>query len=99
MDSEATFNLFSFLLRGHFDAKWLSALQYRHRWLSRWYWRWASVRGSRFLEVLSTWERSMGPGAVPEAVLEEEAAAEVGTEGVGLLGAWRSRARLSNLIL
>ena len=67
-DSKAVLSHFV-LLWGQSEAKWPSNPQYRQRWLSRWYLRWASVNGPRFLEVLSILERSIGPGAVSEAVL------------------------------
>ena len=64
---------FFFLLCGHCKAKWPSAPQYRHKLLSNEYFFWASVRGAHFLEVvLSARERSIGPDAVPDAVLAGE---------------------------
>ena len=64
---------FFFLLCGHCEAKCPSVPQYRHKLLSNRYFLWASVRGVGFLEVvLSARERSIGPDAVPDAVLAGE---------------------------
>ena len=64
---------FFFLLCGHCEAKCPSVPQYRHKLLSNRYFFWASVRGARIsVVVLSARKRSIGPDAVPDAVLAEE---------------------------